>query len=254
MSSRRSMVGRSLPALLMASSVALLSAGVFAFAPPLDRPAASPTALPGDPNFVPTPGHTAASASPGGPLPQPPSPSPLATPRATADASPGPAAPATRVVIPSLGVDLAVVAGDLEVPGNRDNYPLCDVAQYLNGFVQPGDAGTTYVYAHARSGMFLPLLSASERNDGAELIGSVVEVYTADDRLHVYEIDRVKRHATDLSMAFDLPPGGHQLILQTSEGPAGTIPKLQVRAQPLSVVAAPDGAAHPVPSPRACPP
>jgi hypothetical protein len=151
-----------------------------------------------------------------------------------------------------MNIDLAVVSGNLVVPGNRNFYPLCDVAQYLVDFARPGHRGTTYLYAHARNGMFLPLLTSSQRNNGRGMIGNLVEVYTSDNRLHLYEIYLVKRHATDLSLAYELPAGGHQLIMQTSEGPRGTVPKLQVAARPLGVVAATARDAKPVARPRAC--
>jgi hypothetical protein len=40
--------------------------------------------------------------------------------------------------------------------------------------------------------------------------------------------------------------------MQTSEGPRGTVPKLQVAARPLGVVAASARDAKPVARPRAC--
>ena len=65
-----------------------------------------------------------------------------------------------RVIIPSLRIDLPVISRDLRVPGQGpDGYPPCDVALYQTAFGQPGQPGTTYLYAHAREGMFLPLLT-----------------------------------------------------------------------------------------------
>ncbi|HWH38081.1 MAG TPA: hypothetical protein VNT28_09945 [Candidatus Limnocylindrales bacterium] len=292
---------RAIPALLMASSVVLLSAGIFAYAPRSGDPGL--TFEPGDPNFGPTPSATSGAVvnptgTPFGPLPSaavtlpphltfgptfepstdplnptgPPAspgteptqpavtsqpgttarPGPTPTPRPNATSRPSGRALATRIVIPSMNIDLAVVSGDLVVPGNRNFYPLCDVAQYLMEYSQPGERGTTYLYAHARSGMFLPLLTASQRNNGRSMIGKLVEVYTSHNQLHLYEIYLVKRHATDLSLAHELPPGGQQLIMQTSEGPRGTVPKLQVAARPVSVVPADPRDANPTARPRAC--
>ena len=111
----------------------------------------------------------------------------------------------------------------------------------------------TYLYAHAREGMFLPLLTASEQRDGASLLGELVQVSTSDGMVHVYTIVHVKRHALDFSIVDEGAPGVEQLVLQTSEGPAGTIPKLQVRAELLDVRPATDPAdATPVARPRAC--
>jgi hypothetical protein len=253
---------RILPALLMASSVVLLSAGLFAYAPVGPAAPSAHTDDPGDPGFAAAPSPTpsvGATLPPATPSASGGTPRPTATPPRPSGMAPSPAqtpvssgARATRIAIPSLGIDLPVVSGDLEVPGNRDSFPLCDVAQYLVGYSQPGEPGTTYIYAHARTGMFLPLLEQSQHNNGRGMIGALVEVYTSDNRLHLYEIYVVKRHATDLSLAHELPPAGHQLVLQTSEGPRGTIPKLQVAARPLSSVAADPGDARPRPRPRPC--
>jgi hypothetical protein len=155
-------------------------------------------------------------------------------------------------VIRSLNIDLPVVPGDLVVRGNKNFYPLCDVAMYLPSFVQPGQPGSTYIYGHAQRGMFAPLLKNSQINDGAAMIGALVEVYTSDDMLHLYELYRVKRHALDLGLALNLEPGEHRLVLQTSEGVTGTVPKLQVAARPLSTVPASHAEAVPTPHPRVC--
>ena len=150
---------------------------------------------------------------------------------------------ATRVVVEALGIDLPVMR-------QRTSYPPCNVAMYLTTLTQPGQGGATYLYAHARTGMFLPLLERSRVNDGASLIGLRVEVYTGDNRRFVYRIDEVRRHATDLRWV--QRRGGVALWLQTSEGPRGTIPKLQVGAALVSSGPAGHAAAHPAPRPVAC--
>ncbi len=160
---------------------------------------------------------------------------------------------ATRIVIASRHIDLPIISRDRRVKGQGpDKYPPCDVALYHTAFEQPGEAGTTYIYAHAREGMFLPLLKASTRRNGASLIGALVQVYTSDHKEYVYQIIRVKRHALDFSLALDAPRNAHQLILQTSEGPRGTVPKLQVLAEPVDVIRVSNGEANPKPHPRAC--
>lgn len=252
-------------------------AGLLSFtATVADGGAAAPTQVGGNP--VLTPGSGA--SQPGASEPAPPSVGPgatngrppasfppylpaaspplsSATPPVTPQPSPSPSEPtgiASRIAIPSLRIDLPIVSDNLEVRGNRNNYPLCDVAQYMSTLGQPGQAGTTYIYAHAQRGMFLPLLRASWRSDGAEMVGAIVEVYTTDSQLHLYEIYRVKRHATNLDLAYKVEPGEHRLVLQTSEGPEGTIPKLQVAARPIGVVPTTAEQAMPEPRARACPP
>ena len=241
------MFNRLFHALLMATGVTLLAAGLLSYAPaaPVDSPTSEPGVAGGDPLFTPPP-------------------VPIATPAPAVTATPVPLDPtqtqspppddegvASRIGIPALGIDLPVVPADLIVPGNDDLYPLCDVAMFLHEYVQPGQDGATYIYAHAQRGMFWPLLKASQVDDGVELVGALIEVYTTDNKLHLYEIYTVKRHATDLSLA-ETPPGVHILVLQTSEGVSGTIPKLQVAARPLSVVPASPAEANPSPQPRVC--
>lgn len=225
---------------------------------PTDQPpptylqtASPPTGGPTPPPPTPGPDSTA-TPIPTGPTPTP---GPSATPRPSNGPAPTPVqagnAVATRIVIPSLDIDLPVVAADLDVPGNEGHYPLCDVAMYMVGFVNPGQPGTTYIYGHAQAGMFAPLLRASKYNDGASMVGALVQIYTDDNKLHLYEIKLVKRHATDLSIT-RIPAGVHQLVLQTSEGWHGHIPKLQVAAKPLAVLPASYRDAHPTPHPRVC--
>jgi hypothetical protein len=229
--------------------------------PPTDEPTSQPGLTPqptvGDPGW-PTPHPTASPTRAPGATPAPTptlapgqtsAPTPVPTPRPTPGQSGN--AVATRVVIPSLDIDLPLIASDLVVPGNVDFYPLCDVAMYMVGFVNPGQPGTTYIYGHAQDGMFAPLLHASKYNNGASMIGSLVQIYTADNMLHLYEITIVKRHATDLSIT-NIAAGKHQLVLQTSEGWHGHIPKLQIAAKPLTVVPASYADSHPTPHPRVC--
>jgi hypothetical protein len=162
-----------------------------------------------------------------------------------------PPAYASRVIIPDLGVDLPVISGDLHPP---PSYPFCDVAAYVTRFNQPYEPGVTYISAHAQRGMFLPLLDASQRNDGEELLGRTVDVYVADGRAFTYRISLVVRHATDYAVVGQLPLEEQHLILQTSEGPYGTLEKLQVVATLETVSTVSAAEANPPASPRACEP
>jgi hypothetical protein len=130
------------------------------------------------------------------------------------------------------------------------SFPLCDVALYLPSLGQPGQRRATYIYAHAREGMFLPLLTASQKNNGRRMLGMSVEVYTSDDWRFVYEITEVRRHTTSLQDAIDTRT--ERLWMQTSEGPIGTVPKLQVVADFLVAELADPADAHPTPKPRVC--
>jgi len=149
-----------------------------------------------------------------------------------------------------MGIDLPVVSGDLAPP--PDNFPLCNVAQYLTTYRQPGEPGTTYLYGHARTGMFLPLLQASLRADGAEMIGMEVLVYTSDAQLYRYRVFEVERHVLDYRLADGTPPGEQRLILQTSEGPRGTPGKLVVAAEFIEELTATLEEANPPAAPVVC--
>jgi hypothetical protein len=121
---------------------------------------------------------------------------------------------------------------------------------YLRELRQPGQGGVTYLYAHARVGNFLPLLEASRIADGQRMIGMTVLVYTGDNYRFTYRITQVRRHSTDLAAAFAWR--GESVWLQTSEGPKGTIPKLQVVAEHVKTEPTDYASAHPVPRPVYC--
>lgn len=175
--------------------------------------------------------------------------SPSTTPAAEAPSNELP----KRIVVKGLDIDLPVVSGDLDVPGNPPDYPLCDVAQYLTTYPYPARPGTTtWIYGHAREGMFLRLLEASEVEGGASLIGRSALVYTDAGRRFEYRITDVQRHATDRSSARDVPADGGRLVLQTSEGPKGTVPKLQVVAELVDIKPSTMKESSPPAKPRGC--
>jgi len=225
---------RLLPALLTALGVAALAGGVLSLTTPVTAD--------------PLPGASAALA---------PSAAPTITPLITFPPIPSEAAPsssatapadrvATRVRVAALDIDLPIV----KPSGGADTYPLCDVAMYIQELGQPGQGGATYLYAHARTGMFLPILEASLVQNGKSMLGMVVEVWTSDDQRFLYEITEVRRHQLDLNDAIDATT--EELWLQTSEGPKGTPGKTQVIAEPISQEAADPADAHPKARPVAC--
>lgn len=226
---------RLVPSLLTASGVMLVAAGLLSYTGPVDA------GVPASP-----PPTTAAPAATPTPTPSPTFP-PSVEP--SASLSPSPSAPSdrvsTRVVVPALGIDLPVVK-----PPGDNSYPLCDVAEYIQELGQPGQGRATYLYAHARTGMFLPILDASKVNNGAAMLGMLVQVYTSDDQLFLYEIVEVRRNQTSLGDA--LAADTEQVWLQTSEGPRGTPGKTQVIADFLLSGPADPAEAHPVPKPVVC--
>jgi hypothetical protein len=238
---------RLLPALLTAAGVVLVTAGLLSYADPTQaglQPAQSEVAATLDPSSALA--SPSAEPSPAGtPVPTEPA-SPGATPAGTAPASivpdPTPAvtpkpgrAVATRVLVPALKIDLPVVKGP-------NGYPYCNVAMYLHtanaasrdAFGQPGEGRATYLYAHARDGMFGPIYElAIVKQNPKKMLGMVVQVYTSDFKLYLYEIREYRLHSTSLNAP--LTATTEQLWLQTSEGPKGTPGKTQLIAYPISV-------------------
>lgn len=224
--------GRLIPAVLTAAGVSLVGAGLLTYGTQAQATAPSPSPLT----------SVAPSASPT----LLPFPTPGASPRASQ--SPGAARVATRVVVPALRIDLPVV----RPPNDPHAFPYCDVAEYYTTLSQPGSPGTTYLFAHARDGMFLPLLVQSRNDNGKAMVGMLVQVYTSDDKLFLYEITRVLRHQSEL---YSQP--AEELVLQTSEGPRKGVPGytglvLVVVARPLSSGPATHAAAHPAAHPATC--
>jgi hypothetical protein len=107
-----------------------------------------------------------------------------------------------------------------------------------------------YLYAHARTGMFLPLLTQSKRSDGQAMIGMDVYVYTGDNLRFHYVINRVRRHARDFRPV--TAAKGETVWLQTSEGPNASYPKLQVSGKFVGRSKVTHDEAHPRPRPRSC--
>jgi hypothetical protein len=232
---------RILPALLTALGVTFLGAGLLTWTAPVE---AGPTAT------VPDGGATATPASPtpiGPGITLPPigsAPPSSASPDAFI-VEPSDTRVATRVRIRDLDIDLPVVLP----PGGSDEYPLCDVAMYIRELSQPGNGKATYLYAHARPGMFEPLLRTKARDQ----LGLRVEVWTNDNLRFVYEITEVRRDQRNPTAFNDaIAADSEQLWLQTSEGPRGTPGKTQVVAMFRSVERSSEAAAHPDPKPVAC--
>ena len=153
----------------------------------------------------------------------------------------------TRVVVRDLGIDLPIVAPPRVSSGR---FPWCNVAEFLATLSRPGRPGPTFVYAHAREDMFLPILLESRIRGGRAMLGMRVEVFTSDDRRFTYQVAQVLRHVESLDFAYR--ETAEELILQTSEGPSGTVGKTMLVAQPAGDVRASSADAHPVANPVAC--
>jgi len=223
------------PALLTALGVTFLAAGLLTWTLPAEA---------GPPPASPSPIVAASPSAPSLTLPPPGTPGPGEPSPDVLIVEPSDTRVATRVRIAALRIDLPVI----DPPGGPNAYPVCDVAMFYEhpDLGQPGDGRATYLYAHARKGMFLPLLETPGRTQ----LGMIVEVWTNDDLRFLYEVTRVRRDQRTLNDA--IAADSEQLWLQTSEGPAGTPGKTQVIATFLSVERADPADAHPEPKPVDC--
>jgi LPXTG-site transpeptidase (sortase) family protein len=135
-----------------------------------------------------------------------------------------------RVVVPRLAIDLPLEIGDLARdvprPGFSGDTPE-QVALVYPGSRTPGDGGNTYIYAHARTGMFLSLWSAKAGDVVviARADGSVVASYQV--ALIVPRVDPADTHWLETR-------GDERLTLQTSTGPRPEDPRFIVVAYRVS--------------------
>ena len=134
-----------------------------------------------------------------------------------------PIPPGYRVQIPRLAIDLAILEGDIE----RDTVLLQTPENYafhLPGTAIPGTGANSYLYAHARRGMFLSLWSAQ--------VGDVVWISTPDGRALRYLVSEVHPRVTPNEVSFAAPSPPDRLTLQTSTGPNPGDPRFVVVALP----------------------
>ena len=244
------------PLIVAAVAFVVAVSAIAAFTlPSTDTARPSPTASIGPSTITGSSGTPAATPSP--------SPTPAFTLLPTYSASPSPWVGPTPVPTPlppgvakgptrrvATRIQIAALDIDLPVIRQKTTYPACNVAMYLEQLKQPGQGGSTYLYAHARTGMFLPLLEQSKVRNGARMIGMTIKVWTGDSMVFTYRITQVRRHIRSLDAAFRAH--GERLWLQTSEGPNHTYPKLQVLASFVSSGPAAFAEAHPKPHPVRC--
>ncbi len=151
-----------------------------------------------------------------------------ATPSTAASSSASPAQPPAippgyRIQIPRVGVDLPIVEGDLDRDVTRLDTPESD-ALHLPGTGIPGGGRNTYLYAHARRGMFLSLWTGA--------IGDEVWVRTPDGGSLRYVITQIERRVPASDVSWASPDGPERMTLQTSTGPNPDDPRFVVIAHP----------------------
>jgi LPXTG-site transpeptidase (sortase) family protein len=176
--------------------------------------AGSGVSLPTAPSFAPTPLAIATSAAP------------LTSRSASATRDPYTPIPlGYRIQIPRLGIDLPIAEGDLARDVDQQKTPE-GFAFHLPGTSIPGLGGNTYLYAHARTGMFLTLWNARP--------GDQVIISTPDLHALRYVISEVQPRVPPEDVSWVQPTAGEQLTLQTSTGPNPTDPRFIAIAVPAT--------------------
>ena len=174
----------------------------------------------------------------GGGLPRAGSVAPLAVPSAYPSATPAPtlsaASPSAvptigpipegyRIEMPRLGIDLPIAEGDVErdvvVQKTPENF-----AFHFPGTAIPGTFGNSYIYAHARQGMFLSLWNAR--------IGDQVSITTPAGAQIKFVVTEVHPKVPPADTSWLQPSGDERLTLQTSTGPNREDPRFVVIAAP----------------------
>lgn len=153
---------------------------------------------------------------------------PAAAASAAAGASPSAAAyrpipSGYRIQIPRLGIDLAILEGDVERDTVQQETPE-SYAFHLPGTAVPGTAGNAYIYAHARRGMFITLWDVA--------IGDEVRIGTPDGRTLRYVVSEIHPRVPPGEVVWAAPDGPERLTLQTSTGPGPGDPRFVVVARP----------------------
>lgn len=128
-----------------------------------------------------------------------------------------------RVRIARLRIDLPIAEGIIQRDVDQQQTPE-GYAFHLPGSAIPGERGNTYVYAHARPGMFLTLWEAR--------VGDEVIVTTPDGRTLTYAVSEVRPRVAPTDVSVAQPTPDERLTLQTSTGPNPGDPRFVVIALP----------------------
>lgn len=131
-----------------------------------------------------------------------------------------------RLAVPRIGIDLPVILGDLgrDVPGAMYAGATPEWAAMLfPTSALPGRGGNSYIYAHAREGMFLSLWSVRLGDD-------VLMVSASTGATYRYTVTQVMRAVPVTDTTWLDTGGAERVTLQTSTGPAPGDPRFVVVA------------------------
>jgi sortase (surface protein transpeptidase) len=134
----------------------------------------------------------------------------------------------SRIAVPRLGIDLPLELGEIARDVPREGYAGAtpeNVAFVFPSSRLPGEGGNTYIYAHARVGMFLSLWGAK--------LGDEVIIYRPDDGARrSYRVALIAPRVNPTDARWLDPNGEERLTLQTSTGPNPGDPRFIVVAYP----------------------
>jgi LPXTG-site transpeptidase (sortase) family protein len=128
-----------------------------------------------------------------------------------------------RVRVPRLGIDLPIREGVIQRDVDQQQTPE-GYAFHLPGSAIPGEQSNTYLYAHARRGMFLSLWDAR--------VGDVVEIVLPDGGVRTYRVSEVRPRVPPDDVSVAQPTPDERLTLQTSTGASPQDPRFVVIALP----------------------
>jgi sortase (surface protein transpeptidase) len=134
----------------------------------------------------------------------------------------------SRIAVPRLGIDLPLELGEIARDVPRDGYAGAtpeNVAFIFPSSRMPGEGGNTYIYAHARVGMFLALWGAK--------LGDEIVIYRADGGDHrSYRVALIAPRVSPTDAHWLDASGDERVTLQTSTGPNPGDPRFIVVAYP----------------------
>lgn len=128
-----------------------------------------------------------------------------------------------RIQVPRLRIDLPIREGDVTRDVVNEQTPE-HAAFHFPGTALPGEGSNTYVYAHARTGMFLSLWNARE--------GDEVILIAPDGTQLRYVVSEVHPRILPTDTRWLWPTSSERLTLQTSTGPHSDDPAFVVVAVP----------------------
>jgi sortase (surface protein transpeptidase) len=135
----------------------------------------------------------------------------------------GPIPDGYRIELPRLGINLPIAEGDVErdvvIQKTPENF-----AFHFPGTAIPGTIGNSYIYAHARTGMFLSLWNAR--------VGDQVSITTPAGAELKFVVTEIHPKVPPADTSWLQPTADERLTLQTSTGPNSGDPRFVVIAAP----------------------